>query len=314
LLDQLCADQAAEQARIVVADGGSTDRSVELVRARAESDARIVLMPNPKRRQGAGVNLAVERYGEGVDTFIRIDAHSAYPPLFLSRLLEAQERTGASSVTVAMRAVANTGGCFQRATACAQNSLLGAGGSAHRKAGTRRWVDHGHHALFTTRAFRAAGGYDETFAHNEDAELDARLGTNGDKILLAADILIDYFPRSAPGSLALQYFNYGRGRARTWIKHRTPLKPRQLGPILVAPSAIAALLWPIWNWVAIPFLAWFGVCIGYGAWLGVRARDSCAGLSGVAAAIMHASWSVGFCCECGLRVGRAFGSSQSDVA
>ena len=38
------------------------------------------------------------------------------------------------------------------------------------------WADHGHHALMRISAFRAVGGYDESFSHNEDAELDYRLG------------------------------------------------------------------------------------------------------------------------------------------
>src|SRR5262249_46348850 len=108
--------------------------------------------------------------------------------------------------------------------------------------GARRWVDHGHHALMRVRAFREAGGYDESFTHNEDAEFDTRLRAGGGRILLAADILIDYYPRSTAAALARQYFKYGEGRARTALKHRAGLKFRQMAPAALAPIVSLGLL------------------------------------------------------------------------
>jgi succinoglycan biosynthesis protein ExoA len=294
LLDGLCADPAAATARIVVADGGSTDGSADIVRERGKADARVTLLPNPQRIQSAGVNLAARTFGAEADLLVRVDAHAGYSADFLTQLVAAQTETGADSVTVAMRAAANTGDCFQRAVAAAQNSLLGAGGSPHRKAGERRWVDHGHHALFKLASFRAAGGYDESFTHNEDAEFDARLARNGGRVLLAADIVIDYFPRSTARGLARQYFMHGRGRARTTVKHRLPLKPRQLAPISIAPAVALALLTPLTAWAAAPTAVWLGACLIYGLWLGLRDRDACAATAGIPAAIMHFAWSLGF--------------------
>ncbi len=294
LLEWLCADAITAKADIVVADGGSTDRSPEIVRAHAARDARVIFLPNPKRIQSAGVNLAFAHYGSDADCLIRIDAHADYPKDFLFRLIAAQRQTQADAVTVAMRAAARPGACFQKAAATAQNSVLGAGGSPHRSTGVRRWVDHGHHALFTAPAFRRAGGYDEAFTHNEDAELDARLIVQGARILLAADIVIDYYPRAGPGALAGQYFQYGAGRAATFRRHGAPLKLRQLAPLLVAPAAALALLAPFSPILAAPALLWLALTTGYGIVLGVRNGSVCGCASGAAAAIMHVSWSLGF--------------------
>jgi succinoglycan biosynthesis protein ExoA len=294
LLALLRADPAALDARIIVADGGSTDASADIVRRVATEDPRVVLLANPKRIQSAAVNLAVARYGADAATLIRVDAHASYPPDFLTRLIAAAEETGADTVTVSMRAASERGACFQAAVAAAQNSVLGAGGSPHRKGGERRWVDHGHHALFKLSAYRGAGGYDESFTHNEDAELDARIRERGGKILLAADILIDYFPRRTARALARQYFGYGRGRARTAAKHKQRLKPRQLAPLLVAPAIALCALAPVSLWAAAPAAAWLALCLGCGALLGLRERRLCAAFAGVPAAIMHAAWSAGF--------------------
>lgn len=288
--------QAPESAnaRIVVADGGSTDRSVEIVRAHAEADPRVILVHNPKRIQSAGLNLAARLHGADADLLIRIDAHAGYPDDFLARLIAAHDDTSADSVTVSMRARAEGDACFQCAAAAAQNSPLGTGGSPHRAGGARRWVEHGHHALFTIKMFNAIGGYDESFTHNEDAELDARLTAKGGRILLAADILIDYFPRKTARALARQYFMYGRGRARTMLKHRQKLKLRQMAPLVIAPAALLALLAPLHPLALAPGAAWLSLCLLAGLAVGAGNGQMCAWASGAPAAISHLAWSAGF--------------------
>lgn len=292
LLAALSADPAA--ARIVVADGGSNDGGQDIVRAAAAADPRVVLLDNPRKIQSAGVNRAVAAFGDEAPFFVRIDAHAGYPAHFLATLLEAQAESGADSVTVSMHAKAHTGRCFQIANAAAQNSALGAGGSPHRNAGARRLVDHGHHALMRTAAFRAAGGYDENFSHNEDAELDHRLTAQGARILLAGDIVIDYYPRATLRGLWRQYYMFGRGRAKTAAKHRMPLKPRQLAPAAIAPAALAALLAPLWPLAALPFALYLALCLALGLFVGAKNGAACAYASGAPAAIMHLAWSFGF--------------------
>ncbi|MGL5012126.1 MAG: glycosyltransferase, partial [Paracoccaceae bacterium] len=159
--------------QIVVADGGSTDGTQEIVRQMARSEPAILLIDNPGGLQSAGINLALRAFGDAAEWLLRIDAHSAYPADYCDRLLADAQRTGADSVVVSMNAVGKS--ALQRLIALAQNSRLGNGGAAHRNSTEGRWVDHGHHALMRIAAFRAVGGYDECFSHNEDAELDHRL-------------------------------------------------------------------------------------------------------------------------------------------
>ena len=288
-------------ARIVVADGGSSDRTREIVSAVARRDPRVVLIDNPGRYQSAGVNLAVRMFGDEADVLIRMDAHSGYPTDYCRGLIEEADAIGADSVVVGMRTVGMT--CFQRAVAAAQNSWLGTGGSYHRVGATAAFVDHGHHALMRIGAFRAVGGYDETFSHNEDAELDVRLRASGCRIWLTAKFGLVYFPRDTISGLFRQYRNYGRGRARTQRKHRMLPKLRQFGPAGVVPACVAAVLsLPLALLsghsaallLALPALLWAVGCLLAGGMFVIVRAEPCSVFSGVAAMVMHFAWSLGY--------------------
>jgi succinoglycan biosynthesis protein ExoA len=281
--------------KIVVADGGSTDGTRAIIVRLADRDNRIVLLDNPNRIQSIAINEAVRRYGEEARILIRVDAHAEYPEGYCARLIAVQAKTGADSVVVTMQTSGK--GCFQRAAAAAQNSILGNGGASHRNATSGRWVDHGHHALMTLAAFRAVGGYDESFSHNEDAEFDVRFREAGYRIFLTGEAPIIYYPRRTAVALFRQYFNIGRGRARNFLKHRSSTRVRHLVLVVVAPAICLLLLAPLAPVLAFPAIAWSLVCLGYGLVLGLRLRDACAAASGVAAMATQAGWSFGFLVE-----------------
>lgn len=295
LLTRLLADEGCRQARIVIADGRSSDRSRSIVEEFAARDGRVVLLDNPDRIQSAGINLAVEVHGQAAEHLIRVDAHAGYPDNFVRRLVEVAVETGADSVVTVMHSVGHT--CFQVAAATAQNSVIGTGGSSHRSKGDAagRWIDHGHHAYMKIAAFREVGGYDAGMSHNEDAELDVRLVKAGRRIWLYPGLEIEYYPRTRPVSLFRQYFNYGKGRAITLTKHRIKPKPRQMLPIFVAPALVfGVLLAPVSPIFLLPALAWLLACAAGGLVVGARAGGGCAYFAGLPAGISHVAWSLGF--------------------
>lgn len=292
LIDVLRRTDTARERTIVVADGGSTDGTVGEVRHLAAADPRIRLLDNPLRIQSAGINRAVATFGDGFEYMIRVDAHGRYPDDYCDRLIEEAEATGADSVVVAMRTESSRP--LGRAAALAQNSRLGNGGARHRSGAAGHWTDHGHHALMRVAAFRAVGGYDETFSHNEDAELDHRLRAAGHRIWMTAKTVMTYYPRDSFAGLFRQYLGYGRGRAMNIRKHRVVPKLRQMLPAAVLPVAVGAALAAIHWWAAVPFVLWALICLGYGIVLGLGQRSLTAPLAGLSAMVMHFAWSAGF--------------------
>lgn len=295
LLNKLVLEVDQLNAKIVVADGGSTDQTRDIVARLSATDPRIVLLANPRRIQSAAVNLAVQTFGRDYDYLIRIDAHGDYPDDYCRQLVQEAVLTQADSVVVAMETVGS--GIFQKATAFAQNSKLGNGGSKHREGARGHWTNHGHHALMRIAAYEAVGGYDETFSHNEDAELDYRLKKAGFGIWMTDKTRMIYYPRSTVGTLFRQYLGYGRGRAKNILKHGSMPNLRQALPLLVVPVFIGAFL-AVLSWVAvIPFSIWALACLGYGFWMAIGQRNLYGPLAAISAMVMHFAWSAGFWME-----------------
>jgi succinoglycan biosynthesis protein ExoA len=295
LLRKLDCQRGDTDMLIVVADGGSKDGTIEIVQRLVGEIRDLVMFDNPKRIQSAALNLAVEQFGDGRDYLIRIDAHGDYPDNYCQALIEEAVVKQADSVVVGMETVGF--GAFQRAAAIAQNSKLGNGGSKHRAGGGGEWVDHGHHALMRIEAYRAVGGYDETFSHNEDAELDFRLRQAGFRIWMTGKTFMTYYPRSSASALFRQYLGYGRGRAKNLLKHRSIPKIRQAIPLAVAPVVVVALFALLHWWAIVPLAIWATACLAYSAVMAVGQRNGLAFLASIPAMIMHFAWSAGFWLE-----------------
>jgi len=278
----------------VVCDGGSTDRTQEIVMHLQESFPELKLLENEKRLQSAAVNHAVATHATPETRYvIRCDAHSSYPENFIARVVQKLDETGAASVVTVMDSVGTT--CFEKANAWAVDTPLGSGGAAHRGGATSGYVDHGHHAGFDIGWFRRIGGYDETFTHNEDAEYDHRLGLAGGKVYLDADIRIEYTPRGSLSALARQYHNYGKGRARTTLKHRMRPKIRQMVPVLALLGVIFGFaLLPLTPWLALIPLSYLLLLACVSVAFAISKKSFCGFWTGPALATMHMSWGWGF--------------------
>ncbi len=290
----------------VVVDGGSSDGTVQIVERLRSTRPQLALLHNPRRIQSAAVNLAARSpAGCAAQVLIRCDAHASYPPGFVRRLLESLARTGADAVVVPMDSSGGSSGdssgthgkgaCLQRAVAWVSDTPAGSGGSAHRGGTRSSFVDHGHHAAFRSSSFRRAGGYDESFTHNEDAELDCRQAALGARIWLDADIRVGYHPRGTLAGLWRQYRAYGAGRARTVRRHPGSMRARQFAvPAHFAVTLLALLIAPWWPWLLL-WPAAYGLALGaVSVQLVVKHRSACALLAGVAAAVMHTAWAAGF--------------------
>lgn len=299
----LSGDPRLADADLVVADGGSRDGTQGRVTRLMAEFPNLRLIANPQRLQSAGINRAVaETALSRHRVLLRADAHATYPPGYAMRAAERLVAKGMAAVVVPMDARGQT--AFARAAAWIVDTPLGSGGAGHRGGARSGEVDHGHHAAMDLDWFRSVGGYDPGFSHNEDAEFDHRLRAAGGRIWMAGDLRLDYRMRPGLRALARQYWNYGRGRARTVRKHHLRPRLRQLAPavnlaLLLAGAALilaglatgqgglvaAGAVWP---------LLYAGLLLSASLWMALKHRDPAGLWAGPALAAMHLPWGAGF--------------------
>jgi glycosyltransferase involved in cell wall biosynthesis len=229
---------------IVVADGGSTDGTLDKLKAWQARLPALHVVDNPDRVQSLGCNLAAD-HAAG-EYLVRMDAHSVYAPDYISRSMATLAATRADAVGGPM--VATDDHPFGRAVAAAMDSKLMAGPATYRHATARAEVDTVYLGTFRRRDFLAMGGY-RPFPSNvaEDADFYHRWKTErGAVIVVDPAIQSSYAPRRTVRGLWSQYFRYGQGKAEMlWANGRLPswrpLAPAVLVLALVVTAVTAVL-------------------------------------------------------------------------
>ena len=236
----LAQDWPRDRLEVLVADGMSVDATREMLGRLAAADGRIRLVDNPGRIQAAGLNECIRR-ARG-EVIVRMDVHADYAPDFVQKCVAELQRTGADNVGGAARPKAKT--FFQRCVTAALRSPLGVGGSKYRKEDEEGFVESVWPGAFNRSVFERVGLFDPKAITNEDAELNQRIRESGGRVCWAMSraIVSHYYPRESMRSLARQYFRYGRGRARTLLKHGRLASVRPALPFLALVGEAALLV------------------------------------------------------------------------
>ena len=195
-VEQFAGDVAAQdfdgEVELVVADGGSSDGSVERLRAAGAShDLALTVLENPSR----WVSPRSERMypARRGDLLVRLDCHSRYAPDYLRRCAVVAEETGAEAVGGIVVPRGRT--WFERAVSCAMDSPFGGIGWMRGTETPTRGVGRHHLWRVSARAFERAGLFDESLIRNQDDEFTLRFRRSGCRVVLDSTIQVHYTPR-----------------------------------------------------------------------------------------------------------------------
>jgi succinoglycan biosynthesis protein ExoA len=246
-IESLVADLAAQDfngdVELLIADGRSSDGSVERLREAAERyGVAVTVLDNPARWVSHALNRCI-RAARG-DLIVRVDCHSRYPADYLRRCVEAAEQTGAANVGGVLVPRGRTP--TERAVACAMGSPFGGIHWTRHGSSGRGEVDTVPYGAFRPAAFRRAGLFDERFVRNQDDEFNLRLRLVGGRIVVDPAIRTFYTPRGSFRRVFRQYYEYGLWKPAVMRKHGRVASARSLVPgAFVGSVAVLAPLAPL---------------------------------------------------------------------
>jgi cellulose synthase/poly-beta-1,6-N-acetylglucosamine synthase-like glycosyltransferase len=254
LLDQ---DYPHDRYEILMADGGSTDRTRELLAA-ADVEGRVRVLDNPGRTAPAALNVAIaEARG---DIVTRVDGHSYVAPDYLSRIVAVMQETGESVVGGPVLMLADTP--FRKALVEALYSKVGVGAVPYRTLQRRAYVESLQTGSFKRAVLDQVGLFDEALAVVEDLDMNTRIRKAGYKLLLDPSIRFWYLPRPTLRALWRQIFTVGLVKVRILRKHPDIFKWKYVLPSALVAALAGALALAAWGVTAgLAFVAAYVVVI-----------------------------------------------------
>ena len=205
-LDALLA-QTRQPDEVVLVDGGSTDRTMELLEAYRQRDARIRIHQASTASISRGRNIAIEH---AAGPLIAVtDAGTRASRDWLENLIRPLEL----DPTVALSAgffVAGGRTWFERTLSTLITTQLA-------EVDPSSFLPSSRSVAFRKEWWARVGGYPEWLRHGEDLVFDLDLRRAGARFAFAADALVTWYSRATLPQYFRQYFNYGRAEGRAGL-------------------------------------------------------------------------------------------------
>lgn len=303
-IESLMDDYCQHNCELLITDGGSTDRTQDIIRFFIKKGLPIKLLENEKKLQASGINLGIIN---AKGNFIaRTDVHCLYPPEYIKNCLNLLETKNADNAGGMMSPRGST--AIQNAIAIAMQHPMGVGDAKFHLGDFSGYAHTVYLGIFRKKLFEEIGLYDPQAHPNEDAELNLRILKAGKKIYLDSSIEVIYFPRESFLALAKQYFCYGQGRAYTTWKHKKFTSWRQVAPPLLIIGLLGFLVLSFFEplFLLFPVLYIVALIISAIFWTSPRTKtqdDKRGGVPShlltrflivIAFVVMHVSWGMGF--------------------
>lgn len=234
--------------KVIVADGGSTDKTREILKQISPNWNQLQLVFHDLRSTPISLNQGIKK-GRGEWVMI-LGAHSQLPKDYLTKCI--QQIHSDSSIDCVGGWIQNH---YQDRTAqiigWAMSSSFGVGNAHFRTGQQKGFVDTVAFGMYRRTCIEKIGLFNEELARNQDDELNYRFTNAGYKIFLDPNIQCDYYVRSSWKKVASQYFQYGLWKVYVNLLHRQITTIRQMIPALFVAylfvSAVLVCILPQWK-------------------------------------------------------------------
>ena len=189
---------------ILVIDGGSKDRTVQIVQEMSIVYDSIRLMSNAAKYQSYALNIGIK--SSNGEIVIRLDAHSIYPDNYISALLESQKTSEADNVGGLFVSSPRDGSYGASLVQALTTHWFGVGDALYRLNADAGYVDTVPFGCFKRELFDKIGYFDERLNRNQDYEFNRRIKKAGGRIWLNPAIRVYYYNQASLVKLLKKQF------------------------------------------------------------------------------------------------------------
>lgn len=223
---------------ILVVDGGSKDKTIEILNEMCKKNNKISILENPKKVQPAALNIGIKK-AKG-DIIIRVDAHALYKEDYVLKCVEKLNELKDLKVV-------NVGGptylltskdYIENCIVYLHESKFGIGVAKFRQKDYEGFVDTVWNGAFFSEMFKEIGLYNENLYRSEDNDMNNRIVEKGYKIYQSKDIISYYKPRTTISEVLKQNLENGKAIGQSIIKNPSIIRIRHLVPVIFLSSIV----------------------------------------------------------------------------
>lgn len=242
-----------EDMDVMVVDGGSKDRTKDIVEEYSRKYKNIRFINNPGRIQSIAFNIGVKN--SEAPYIVRLDAHATYNKVYIEKCIK-----NFSADAEALGCSPELVGNVAESSAILNQSRFGIGGAAFRVGAPAGFVDTVPFGCFPRKVINRIGGMREDLPRGEDNEFNSRIRKAGYKIYLDPEIVCTYFSRDTLKANMKQMYANGESIGHLFYVDRESIGLRHLVPLLFVTGIIfGAFLSFVWLPFFFALLA--GLCL-----------------------------------------------------
>lgn len=255
----ICQSYPFEDMDVMVIDGGSKDRTIEIVREYQKKYSNIRVLNNPGRIQSIAFNIGIQ--SSTAPYIVRLDAHALYKPYYIEgciKGLEGDSKRG--NVGGQWDIQPQNDSLWAITNAILNYSKFGIGGASYRIGAKAGDVDTVPFGSFPRTMIEKIGGMREDLPRGEDNEFNSRIKRAGYSIYFDPAIECIYYARPTLKASCRQMYANGESIGHLFYVDRDSIGLRHMIPLIFVVGIIGGTILSL---VFLPFvyLLLAGLCL-----------------------------------------------------